>query len=133
MDAPTLPHRVQRRRTKGHWLPPDTVSVTRPGKWGNPFQVGVPYTNFDWLAIWLPDQAPFENSPGAEGFVCNTIAQALEMFEVHLRKSIECHPEIYNLSELRGKNLACYCRSSEPCHADILLKYANLWAVSLGI
>jgi hypothetical protein len=32
---------------------------------------------------------------------------------------------IKGISDLRGKNLACWCRSPEPCHADILLKEAN--------
>jgi len=27
--------------------------------------------------------------------------------------------------ELRGKNLACWCKPSEDCHADILLEIAN--------
>lgn len=27
-------------------------------------------------------------------------------------------------AQLRGKNLACWCRSS-PCHADVLLEVAN--------
>lgn len=27
--------------------------------------------------------------------------------------------------ELRGWNLACYCRPGEACHADLLLKVAN--------
>ena len=31
------PQRIQRKRTKGWKMPPNTVSVTRPGKWGNPF------------------------------------------------------------------------------------------------
>jgi len=30
-----------------------------------------------------------------------------------------------NLEELRGKNLACFCKIGEPCHADVLLKIAN--------
>lgn len=29
------------------------------------------------------------------------------------------------LSKLRGKNLACWCRPGDPCHADVLLKLAN--------
>ena len=28
-------------------------------------------------------------------------------------------------SELRGKNLACWCQPGQPCHADVLLKIAN--------
>ena len=27
--------------------------------------------------------------------------------------------------ELRGKNLACFCRLDQPCHADVLLEIAN--------
>ncbi|MDX0178660.1 DUF4326 domain-containing protein [Sinorhizobium meliloti] len=27
--------------------------------------------------------------------------------------------------ELRGKNLACWCRPGAPCHADVLLQVAN--------
>lgn len=27
--------------------------------------------------------------------------------------------------ELRGKNLACWCRLDQPCHADVLLELAN--------
>ncbi len=28
-------------------------------------------------------------------------------------------------SELRGRDLACWCRPGEPCHADVLLELAN--------
>jgi hypothetical protein len=30
-----------------------------------------------------------------------------------------------DLSSLRGKNLACWCRAGTPCHADVLLEVAN--------
>jgi hypothetical protein len=33
----TPPYRLQRRRAKGWRMPPNTISVTRPGRWGNPF------------------------------------------------------------------------------------------------
>ena len=36
------PRRIQRRRTKGWRMPENTVSVCRPGKWGNPHPVGKP-------------------------------------------------------------------------------------------
>jgi hypothetical protein len=29
------------------------------------------------------------------------------------------------LENLRGKNLACWCKLSDECHADILLELAN--------
>ncbi len=30
-----------------------------------------------------------------------------------------------DLTPLRGKNLACWCRLDVACHADVLLRYAN--------
>jgi Domain of unknown function (DUF4326) len=35
----TLPRRVQLRRSKGWRKPPNTVVVSRPSKWGNPYRV----------------------------------------------------------------------------------------------
>jgi len=32
---------------------------------------------------------------------------------------------LHRLPELRGKDLACWCRPGEPCHADVLLELAN--------
>jgi hypothetical protein len=30
-----------------------------------------------------------------------------------------------HIHELRGKNLACWCRPGATCHADVLLELAN--------
>jgi Domain of unknown function (DUF4326) len=30
-----------------------------------------------------------------------------------------------DVSELRGKNLMCWCKIGKPCHADVLLDVAN--------
>lgn len=30
-----------------------------------------------------------------------------------------------DVSELRGKDLACFCPLDQPCHADVLLDIAN--------
>jgi hypothetical protein len=32
-----MPKRIRRKRTRGWKMPPNCVSVTRPGKWGNLF------------------------------------------------------------------------------------------------
>ena len=37
-DSPDRPVRVQHRRTRGWRMPENTISVTRPGPWGNPFR-----------------------------------------------------------------------------------------------
>lgn len=41
-----------------------------------------------------------------------------------LKFACETAPRL-NLSELRGKNLACWCKPGAPCHADVLLELAN--------
>jgi hypothetical protein len=35
----SVPIRIQRKRTKGWKMPSNTVSVTRPSMWGNPWRV----------------------------------------------------------------------------------------------
>jgi hypothetical protein len=35
-------------------------------------------------------------------------------------------PAVRNsVAELRGKNLACWCKLDQPCHADVLLDLSN--------
>lgn len=109
-------------------MPENTVSVCRPGKWGNPFRiggyfnVGGPQTTIGkWLwmerAIWKP--ADIEDAL-ATGFVLiETQAQAVEMFEILMQSSP------WKVDDLRGKNLACWCKPGTPCHADVLLRLAN--------
>lgn len=102
------PKRIQRKRTKGWKMPANTVSVTRPSKWGNPYKVGDMYN----------DEGGFERVETAQQAV-NLYEQALENYygfpidKEQIRK------------ELKGKNLACFCPLDSPCHADVLLKIAN--------
>ena len=105
------PHRVQQKRTKGWRKPENTVSVARPGRFGNPFKVGGGYAGF---------------SHAAPGVVIRDRAHAVEYF----KKWIECTPygavlERQARAELAGKNLMCFCPLDEPCHADVLLRIAN--------
>ena len=59
---------------------------------------------------------PFRPGPGV------TPAQAVAKYRGYVR----ARPELMMaLSELAGKNLACWCKLDQPCHADILLKLAN--------
>jgi hypothetical protein len=105
-----LPERIQRRRVKGWRMPPNTICVTRPGKWGNPFnwKEGVELGGeerakgaaVDLFREWLRYPARFPDKPNPP---CTTEIKA----------------------ELRGKNLACFCAATSPCHADVLLEIAN--------
>ncbi|MEU4235561.1 DUF4326 domain-containing protein [Nonomuraea sp. NPDC026600] len=46
-------------------------------------------------------------------------ARALELFREHLDR----HPYLVDQArrELAGRDLACWCRLDEPCHADVWL------------
>jgi len=90
-----MPSRIQRKRTKGWRKPLGAVCVTRPGRWGNPFKVGDP----DVLDA----------------------ATAVRRFEL---ETLPTWPP-GRIEPLRGRDLACYCRLDQPCHADILLEIAN--------
>ena len=46
-------------------------------------------------------------------------ADAVQMFRDFI------FPFDADLSELRGKDLACWCALDQPCHADVLLEWAN--------
>jgi hypothetical protein len=102
------PQRIQRKRTKGWKMPPNTVSVTRPGKWGNPF-------------IISPTRTPGAGS-GAEYICVPNAIEAVECFREYMK--LDGRTEQAQL-ELRGKHLACFCKLGDPCHADVLLELAN--------
>ena len=104
----TRPHRVQLRRTKGWRLPPNTLVVSRPGKFGNPIQVGA-------VARIEVDGSMYDAkvTPGV----------AKEFFREYFAGVVRSEPQI--LGFLRGKNLACWCPLDQPCHADVLLEVAN--------
>lgn len=102
------PQRIQRRRTRGWKMPPNTICVTRGTKWDNPFKGSNAVDLFRaWLLGTMPqlDWSMSQIHPGA-----------LFMHGPKLLARIE---------ELRGKNLACWCAPGQPCHADVLLKIAN--------
>ena len=100
------PVRIQRKRTKGWRMPANTVYVGRPTKWGNPYKAG------EWVGCILTNGRVLDEE------------WAVEAFKAYLDISIPCVPAI-DLSPLRGKNLACWCRLDQPCHADVLLELAN--------
>ncbi len=64
------------------------------------------------------------------GVRSNLLGKNVETLEeaVHCYKTLQW-PEQYHKDwvkeNLRGKNLACWCRLDQPCHADVLLSIAN--------
>ena len=101
------PVRVQLRRTKGWRMPANTVKVDRSTRWGNQIVVG---------------------SHRGIGYRLWTAEDAVDVFRSEMEYAISDkasgEPPL-DLSPLRGKNLACWCRPGSPCHADVLLELAN--------
>lgn len=121
------PKRIQRKRTKGYDMQAESmalnglpcVSVCRPGKWGNPFRVGIGIQDQCSLmsCIMSGSVGPREWQENAE----IDAEQAVKLYEYHLTQGGRYLP----FAELKGKNLACFCALDKPCHADVLLKIAN--------
>ncbi|RWB85962.1 MAG: DUF4326 domain-containing protein [Mesorhizobium sp.] len=105
----TEPVRLRLSRAKGfdlqalsiatNGLP--AINVARPTKWGNPFRVGM-----------------LDQRTGGT-------MDADTAVERYLSKLLRHGREVEVAHDLRGKNLACWCRPGQPCHADILLEIAN--------
>jgi hypothetical protein len=110
------PRRVQRSRVKGWRMPHNTISVTRPGRWGNPY--------FPGCGIGF---GSFDAGMNARAWPVETPEWQVKNFREHMRLMILHEPERFEeyIAPLRGKNLACFCPLDRPCHADVLLELAN--------
>lgn len=109
-DAPV---RIQLRRTKGWRMPPNTVKVDRTTKWGNPWTITQNRTGSGHWYVDAPNGSTLRIAANREG----AALIAVDFFRLHAAR--------LPVSELRGKNLACWCRPGAPCHADVLLELAN--------
>ena len=108
-------------------MPPNTVYVGRPTIWGSPFKASqaieagylvgggyeTPYEVGSFLKMcfrdWLTDAGLRGRRDWWQGP------------ESDRRKAAIWR----HLDELRGKDLACWCPLDVPCHADVLLEWAN--------
>jgi len=78
-------------------MPPNTVYVGRPSKWGNPYITG------------------------RDG----GIKEVLMKYEQYVRDLLRAACPTF-LDDLKGKDLACWCPLDKPCHADVLLKFLEV-------
>lgn len=84
-------------------MPANMVYVGRPTKWGNPWKVGM---------ARLPESTPVA-----------TVQESVDIFKDWASDSLFGIGR--HVPELSGKDLACWCRLDQPCHADALLELAN--------
>ncbi|RVE84074.1 DUF4326 domain-containing protein [Sinorhizobium meliloti] len=114
----TKPVRLQLSRRKGFDLQAlstsingrEAVHVGRPGPWGNPFVVGKHGDAACCVDLYKALLAGLLRV-GADPDIA-----ALERARRFVAE---------NADELRGKNLACWCKPGAPCHADVLIQVAS--------
>lgn len=132
------PIRIQRNRSKGWKMPENTKYVGRGSAWGNPFRI-VPYSDGKWAVKCSDDEQ--------QTFILTSTCRAAYDTKIEAQAdAVKCYEKLnmpyqhggswhdYYISEgfrdfvkreLKDKNLACWCKPGEPCHADVLLKIAN--------
>lgn len=123
------PVRLQLSRKKGFDLQAHSrsvnglpaVVVSRPGPWGNPWSISgareAGYTGTDErIAAWCCDlfREWLSDDP-------RSITRMLDNGKGNERAAALRA----RLTDLRGRNLACWCAPGSPCHADVLLELAN--------
>ena len=149
------PIRIQRKRIKGWQMPKNTIYVGRGSYWGNPYYVAkekcptcgtvkwfVKYTGIDGRE----KPYPIHKYGDTIEHVCKNEKEALKKCIEEYRyyiltkdtRSIEYNRKCFYkanlfpvLSDLKGKNLCCWCPIKDdtgnkyPCHADVLLEISN--------
>jgi hypothetical protein len=102
--------RIQLSRRKGWRKPEGAIVVSRPSKWGNPYKLS------DYPSAMPMNQRSAHAIDCFRRLLLGQIAEP----RVALPFTVE---DVR--SELAGKDLACWCRLSDACHADVLLAVAN--------
>jgi len=114
------PRRIQRKRTKGWKMPPNSVYIGRPSIFGNPYPTAAWGAKEARTLYTLGLNGKWTELEKRAGHNCLTTLRAVVYFQKIRR----------NLHKLRGKNLACWCPLTRngkpvPCHGDVLLRAAN--------
>ena len=87
--------------------------VTRPGSWGNPFTVADMQAQYGLDA----DAAQVKAVELCGRWLRGTLDRKLSPGELPSHEAIR--------RELKGYNLACWCRPGTPCHSELLIEIAN--------
>ncbi len=124
------PQRVQRLRVKGFNLQKASRSglpviyVGRPTKWGNPFRLT---PGGDIVVIFGGQHECTITDPKRDLIINDTVSYYKDWLTGKIDTFITCQPPP-DISELKGKDLACWCNLLDknnlyiPCHADILIE-----------
>lgn len=106
--------RIQRKRTKGFKLPPNTVCVNRGTRFGNPFPVGGIFTREEAIRLFR--------------LCLNCPSYVYALFEKDRCKEMEIYFRDMreHLKDLKGVDyIACFCKEGELCHGDVIIEEAE--------
>jgi hypothetical protein len=112
-----MPIRVQRTRTKDGGIPSGAIYIGRPGRWGNPCRAiyspaaGAWQADYDGVRV-----GTWPTRDGANRYATEAYRRLLRVTPDRVAAA---------RAELAGRDLACWCKTSDPCHADVLLEIAN--------
>jgi hypothetical protein len=70
---------------------------------------------------WSLDESKWHNPFSMNDY---TRYECVEKYREYITKKIEEDPSYYNIEELRGKTLGCWCKPN-PCHGDVLVEIVS--------
>lgn len=138
-----VPVRIQLSRRRGFRLVEasralnglEVVRVCRPGKWGNPFVAHDWQAAFRAVGLGFTGDRAGRHAAAVELYRLWLTAEwkvvkrderdAVEREIMTVRPHMRSEDLLAAIGDLRGRNLACWCRPGEACHADVLLALAN--------
>jgi len=108
-----MPTRIQRKRTYGFRLPPNTVCVNRGTKWGNPFKV-----------------ADYGREEAIQMFRDCLLNASMCYIYLDIKKAwIQYNRFLWmanNMDIIRNADyVACFCPLYAACHGDVLIEMAE--------
>lgn len=113
--------RIQRKRTKGWKMPINAKYVGRPTKWGNPFKLS-PDGYILYYKINKKIGSPWCYWSINGGFEVDDVVELYGHWLDGKLKHYSSLPSPPSIEKLKGKDLACFCPLSSPCHVDAILE-----------
>jgi hypothetical protein len=103
-------------------MPANTVRVARPSRWGNPFTIDA-WGRDRAIALYRSMLAGGGHRVGSGHERGSSGARVPD--DGDWRSKLGANAVDLARQDLRGFNLACWCKPTEACHADVLLEVAN--------
>lgn len=118
----SAPARIQLSRAKGWRMPAGAVKVDRSSPHGNPFRIfkdriegkSGPYFIY---RVTGPDRHWYPSSEAA--------ARRFAVWAFRRWARSDLGRRALRIDDLRGQDLACWCKPGDLCHADVLLDLSN--------